>query len=90
MWHKLWYPFLGDGIFGVDGQLWHDSRGMIRPMFSKDRLRNLAIFDACTDKLVSKIPSSGATVDLKDLFYRWSLDTTTEFLLGENAGSLEL
>ncbi|PON26009.1 cytochrome P450 [Trichoderma gamsii] len=89
MWHKLWYPFLGDGIFGVDGQLWHDSRGMIRPMFSKDRLRNLAIFDACTDKLVSKIPSSGATVDLKDLFYRWSLDTTTEFLLGENAGSLE-
>ncbi|KAL7918615.1 cytochrome P450 [Trichoderma austrokoningii] len=90
VWHKLWHPFLGDGIFGVDGQLWHDSRNMIRHMFSKDRLRNLAIFDACTDKLVSKIPSSGATVDLKDLFYHWSLDTTTEFLLGENAGSLDL
>lgn len=90
MWHKLWHPFLGDGIFGVDGQLWHDSRSMIRPVFAKDRLRNLAIFDACTDNLLSKIPSSGATIDLKDLFYRWSLDTTTEFLLGENAGSLDL
>ncbi|UKZ92431.1 uncharacterized protein TrAFT101_007386 [Trichoderma asperellum] len=89
MWHKLWHPFLGDGIFGVDGQLWHDSRSMIRPIFSKDRLRNLAIFDTCTDKLLSKIPSSGGPVDLKDLLYRWSLDTTTEFLLGENAGSLD-
>lgn len=74
----------------MDGQLWHDSRSMIRPIFSKDRLRNLAIFDTCTDKLLSKIPSSGGPVDLKDLLYRWSLDTTTEFLLGENAGSLDL
>ncbi|KAH6604929.1 cytochrome p450 alkane hydroxylase [Trichoderma cornu-damae] len=89
MWHKLWRPFLGDGIFGVDGQLWHDSRSMIRPMFARDRLRNLVIFDACTTKLLSKIPSAGATIDLKDLFYRWALDTTTEFLLGENVNSLD-
>ncbi|KAL6853262.1 cytochrome P450 [Trichoderma novae-zelandiae] len=89
MWHKLWRPFLGDGIFGVDGQLWHDSRGMIRPMFARDRLRNLAIFDECTGKLLRKIPSAGVTVDLKHLFYRWALDTTTEFLLGENANSLD-
>ncbi|ETR98907.1 cytochrome P450 alkane hydroxylase [Trichoderma reesei RUT C-30] len=89
MWHRLWRPFLGDGIFGVDGQLWHDSRSMIRPMFARDRLRNLAIFEDCTSKLLRKIPSAGATVELKDLFYRWALDTTTEFLLGENVNSLD-
>ncbi|KAL6830448.1 cytochrome P450 [Trichoderma afarasin] len=89
MWHKLWRPFLGDGIFAVDGQLWHDSRAMIKPMFVRDRLRNLAIFDTCTNKLLTKIPSAGVTVDLKDLFYRWSMDTTTEFLLGENVNSLD-
>ncbi|UKZ73397.1 hypothetical protein TrVFT333_001043 [Trichoderma virens FT-333] len=89
MWHKLWRPFLGDGIFAVDGQLWQDSRAMIRSMFLRDRLRNLFIFDACTAKLLSKIPSAGATIDLKDLFYRWSMDTTTDFLLGENVNSLD-
>lgn len=88
-WNKLWRPFLGDGIFATDGQQWHDSRGMIRSMFVKDRLRNLAIFDACTNKLLSKLPPSGDTVDLKDLFYRWALDTTTEFLLGESVNSLD-
>ncbi|KAK5997338.1 Cytochrome P450 52A3-B [Cladobotryum mycophilum] len=89
MWHDLWRPFLGDGIFATDGKMWHDSRQMIRPMFLKDRVRNIAIFDACTDKLLSKLPSPGTTVDLKDFFYRWTLDTMTEFLLGENVNSLD-
>ncbi|UNI19781.1 hypothetical protein JDV02_005937 [Purpureocillium takamizusanense] len=88
-WHKLWGPFLGDGIFATDGQQWHNSRSMIRPMFARDRLRNLTIFDYCTDKLLSKLPRNGETVDLKNLFYRWSLDAATEFLLGENVNSLD-
>lgn len=58
-------------------------------MFVKDRLRNLVIFDKCTDNLLSKLPPSGVAVDIKDLFYRWTLDTTTEFLLGENVNSLD-
>ncbi|KOS21929.1 Cytochrome P450 52A13 [Escovopsis weberi] len=89
MWHKLWRPFLGDGIFATDGQMWHDSRQMIKPMFSKDRVRNLAIFDACTDRLLSKLSPPGTTVDMKELLYRWALDTMTEFLLGENVNSLD-
>lgn len=28
-------------------------------------------------------------VDAKDLFYRFTFDTITEFLLGENANSLD-
>jgi len=88
-WHKLWGPFLGDGIFAIDGQQWHNSRSMIRPMFARDRLRNLTIFDYCTNKLLSKLPRSGETVDLKDLLYRWSLDAATDFLLGENVDSLD-
>lgn len=88
-WHRLWRPFLGNGIFATDGQDWHRSRGLIRPMFVKDRLRNLLIFDTCTNKLLSKLPPPGTTVDIQDLFYRWTLDTTTEFLLGENVNSLD-
>lgn len=88
-WHRLWRPFLGNGIFATDGDDWHRSRGLIRPMFVKDRLRNLVIFDNCTRKLLSRLPPSGTTVDIKDVFYRWTLDTTTEFLLGENTNSLD-
>lgn len=58
-------------------------------MFITDRLRNLAIFDNCTHKLITKLPPSGSTVELSELFYRWTLDTTTEFLLGENVNSLD-
>lgn len=88
-WQRLWQPFLGNGIFTTDGEDWHRSRGLIRPMFVKDRLRNLVIFDSCTSKLLSKLPPPGTTVDIKDLFYRWTLDTTTDFLLGENVNSLD-
>ncbi|KJZ72006.1 hypothetical protein HIM_08567 [Hirsutella minnesotensis 3608] len=88
-WCRLWRPFLGNGIFAADGQTWHDSRSMIRPMFVRDRLRNLAIFNSCTEKLISKLPASGVTVDMKDLLYRWALDTASEFLWGSNVNSLD-
>ncbi|KAG6011227.1 hypothetical protein E4U54_008189 [Claviceps lovelessii] len=88
-WHRLWMPFLGDGIFTTDGPEWHRSRGLIRPMFVKERLRNLAIFDTCTTNLMAKLPPSGTTVEMKTLFYRWSLDTITDFLWGECVGSLD-
>ncbi|KAG5974825.1 hypothetical protein E4U55_008038 [Claviceps digitariae] len=88
-WHRLWYPFLGNGIFTTDGPEWHRSRGMIRPMFVKERLRNLANFDTCTANLMAKLPPSGTTVEVKTLFYRWSLDIITDFLWGECVGSLD-
>lgn len=87
--HDSWSPFLGDSIFTTDGQLWSDSRALIRPMFIKDRVRDLEIFDKWTTKLMSKFPPSGQTVDMMDLFYRMTLDVTTDFLLGHSVNSLE-
>jgi cytochrome P450 len=87
--HQQWSPFLGDSIFTTDGKVWHDCRNLIRPMFMKDRVRDLAIFERWTDLLIRKLPESGVTVDLMDLFYRMTLDVTTDFLLGESVNSLE-
>ncbi|KAI5921432.1 cytochrome P450 [Camillea tinctor] len=86
--HRLWRPFLGDSIFTTDGQLWHDSRSLIRPMFIKDRVSDLATFGKGADALISKLPPSGQTVDIMDLFYRMTLDITTDFLLGASVDSL--
>ncbi|KAK3683827.1 cytochrome P450 [Podospora appendiculata] len=86
--HDTWSPFLGDSIFTTDGQTWADSRALIRPMFIKDRVRDLEIFDRWTDALISQIPADGQTIDMMDLFYRMTLDVTTDFLLGDSVNSL--
>jgi len=88
MFHDSWSPFLGDSIFTTDGKLWSDSRALIRPMFIKERVRDLEIFDKYTNIVISKLPASGQTVDMMDLFYRMTLDITTDFLLGDSVNSL--
>ncbi|KAI1148084.1 cytochrome P450 [Nemania diffusa] len=87
--HRIWSPFLGDSIFTTDGKLWHNSRSLIRPMFMTDRISDLVIFDRQIEKMISYIPPSGQTVDIMDLFFRMTLDATTDFLLGESANSLD-
>lgn len=87
--HETWSPFLGDSIFTTDGQLWQDSRSLIRPMFIKEKVRDLEIFEKWAEALMSKLPPSGQTVNIMDLFYRMTLDVTTDFLLGHSVNSLE-
>ncbi|RWA08738.1 hypothetical protein EKO27_g6378 [Xylaria grammica] len=87
--HRQWSPFLGNSIFTTDAQQWHDSRSLIRPMFIKNRISDLTIFERCTAHMMSKIEGSGLEVDIMDLFYRMTLDATTEFLLGANINSLD-
>ncbi|KAG5940085.1 hypothetical protein E4U53_007665 [Claviceps sorghi] len=87
--HQIWEGFLGDSIFTTDGKQWQASRALIRPMFARERVRDLDIFSRWTDTLLEHIPDHGATVDMCDLFYRMTLDVTTDFLLGASVGSLD-
>lgn len=90
--HTLWRPFLGDSIFTTDGARWHESRSMIRPMFIKDRVSDLVVFERWTGALLKKMHETGtataAGVDIQDLFYRMTLDVTTDFLFGHAADAL--
>lgn len=87
--HESGSPFLGDSIFTTDGQLWQRSRSLLRPMFTKERLRDIDIFTKYSDKMLSKLPPSGQTVDISAVFYRLSLDVSTDFLLGQAVGALD-
>ncbi|PHH78422.1 hypothetical protein CDD80_6927 [Ophiocordyceps camponoti-rufipedis] len=89
LFHDSWSPFLGDSIFTTDGALWQRNRALLRPMFTRERVRDLDIFDRWTNLLLDKLPPSGQTVDVCALFYRVTLDVTTDFLLGHGVGSLE-
>jgi len=85
---KDWHTFLGNGIFTTDGQLWHNSRQLIRPQFVKDRLSDIDIFEQHTQILISKIAQSGE-IDTLDMMFRYTLDAATHFLLGQSVGSLD-
>lgn len=92
--HDLWRPFLGDSIFTTDATLWHDSRSLIRPMFIKDRVSDLVVFERWAAALIEHIPDGAiggqaGEVDIMDLLYRMTLDVTTDFLLGASVNSLE-
>jgi len=87
--HHVFSPFLGDSIFTTDGQQWQDSRNLIRPMFMKNRVSDLHIFERGTRVMMQKFPQDGQTFDIMDLFYRMTIDAITEFLLGESTNSLE-
>lgn len=82
-----WHAFLGNGIFTTDGQLWHNSRQLIRPQFIKDRLSDIDIFEEHAQILISKI-EGGQDVDVMDMMFRFTLDAATHFLLGQSVDSL--
>ncbi|KAL3493768.1 cytochrome P450 [Aspergillus germanicus] len=89
LFHDLWIPFLGDSIFTTDGKEWQGSRNLIRPMFIKDRISDLEIFERKVQIMLGLYNPSGEPTNVMDLFYRMTLDAITEFLLGKGICSLE-
>ncbi|KAL8878169.1 MAG: hypothetical protein Q9192_008507, partial [Flavoplaca navasiana] len=89
--HDDWKDFLGVGIFNVDDEKWQASRHLIRPQFSQERLHDLDMFENHVQKAIAKVDSHGQEqeVGVADLFYRLTLDATTDFLLAHSVGSLD-
>ncbi|KAL5118698.1 hypothetical protein ACEQ8H_003375 [Pleosporales sp. CAS-2024a] len=85
---KDWHAFLGNGVFTTDGQLWHNSRQLIRPQFVKDRLSDLDIFEEHVQVMMSKL-GQGQAIDTMDMMFRFTLDAATHFLLGHSVNSLQ-
>ncbi|TGZ80039.1 cytochrome P450 [Ascodesmis nigricans] len=81
-------PLLGKGIFTQDGGEWSHSRKLLRPQFQRRELEGLGSIHEHIGKMVELIPD-GEVVDMQPLVYRLTLDTATEFLFGETAGSLD-
>lgn len=81
-------PLLGQGIFTMDGQFWSHSRAMIRPNFARDQVADLQTFERHIQHLWKLIPRDGSTFDLQELFFRFTIDSATEFLFGQSTQTL--
>ncbi|PPQ73503.1 hypothetical protein CVT24_007649 [Panaeolus cyanescens] len=87
----LFSPLLGTGVFAADGELWKFHRSMARPFFSKDRISHFENFDRHAEDALRQLKErlrEGHPVDFQDLIARFTLDSATEFLFGNDAKSL--
>ncbi|KAH9870201.1 hypothetical protein J1614_007124, partial [Plenodomus biglobosus] len=82
-----WFDLMGNSIFNVDGQAWHESRQRLRPLFTRQRVSNLECFERHVQKLLPFL-AEGQTVDMKDLLSRFALDCSADFSLGRQVDSL--
>ncbi|KAJ8697745.1 Protein kinase alk2, variant 2 [Pleurotus ostreatus] len=64
---------------------------MTRPFFSKDRISHFELFGRMADDALTQLKArlrEGFPVDVQDLASRFTLDSATEFLFGQNVRSL--
>jgi cytochrome P450 len=89
--HDCLKALMGNGIFGVDGDIWKFHRSLTRPFFNKERITDFEIFHRNTDATIAKIKEAsagGAALDIQDMAGRFTLDSTTEFLFGQCVDSV--
>ncbi|KAF8331980.1 cytochrome P450 [Cantharellus anzutake] len=82
---SAFYGMLGQGIFASDGARAKAHRAVMRPFFSKDRVRDFNTIDRYVDKalaLMQERATQGLSIDVQDLFGRFTMDAAGEFLFG--------
>lgn len=90
--HRLeaFKPLLGEGIFNTDGEHWASSRALIRPSFAREQLADLRLLEELIQDLFGLLPRDGTTVDLQELFFRYTIDSATGFLFGQSVRTLRI
>ncbi|KAF8314508.1 cytochrome P450 monooxygenase CYP63 [Clavulina sp. PMI_390] len=79
------HDLLGDGVFNTDGAEWKAHRALTRPFFARERVTDFEHFDKYSNKVIDalrKRTEDGESIDLQDLFTRFTLDAAGEFLFG--------
>lgn len=82
-------PVLGDGVFTLDYSGWKHSRALLRPNFSREKVSHTQALEKHVQNLFRHIKKhQGDVFDLQEYFYRFTVDTSTEFLFGQSVYGL--
>ncbi|KAI0849670.1 putative N-alkane-inducible cytochrome P450 [Daldinia vernicosa] len=89
-----WMPLLGKGIFTSRGDIWRHSRALLRPQFAREMISDPQLEEHHLQNLWGQLAADATTgwtskVDLAPLFFKFTLDTATEFIFGQSANSLQ-
>ena len=88
--YDFFKPLLGKGIFTLDGEGWKHSRSMLRPQFAREQIAHVKALEPHFQLLKKHITKNkGQFFDIQELFFRFTVDSATEFLFGESVSSLK-
>ena len=85
---RAFSPLAANSVLVADGAEWEHSRAFLKPSFSRSQVGDLEILEAHVKHLIETIPQNGSTVDLAELFLRYTADVTTDVMFGESILSL--
>ncbi|CAJ2500194.1 Uu.00g030470.m01.CDS01 [Anthostomella pinea] len=88
-----WMPLLGKGIFTSRGEIWKHSRALLRPQFAREMISDPNLEEHHLENMLRQLSVDASTgwttkVDLAPLFFKFTLDTATEFIFGQSTNSL--
>ncbi|KAF9460985.1 cytochrome P450 monooxygenase pc-3 [Collybia nuda] len=85
------HSLLGTGVFNSDGDMWKFHRTITRPFFTKDRISHFDVFESHANDAIEQATNrldDGYPIDFQDLVSRFTLDSATEFLFGNDVHCL--
>lgn len=96
-WRNVFRELLGKGIFSADGTLWETHRKIASRLFSKNLVkyssevvnRNCDIIEEQWDKALQNKSDETISLDIQDLFYRLTIDSSSETTFGYKLHSLQ-
>jgi cytochrome P450 len=80
---------VGHGILTADGDVWKRHRSMMKPSFHKKRLEQFSVYEEHIRRLIDCMPPDGQPVNLQDLFFGFTIDTSTAHLFGSSSRLLD-
>ena len=81
-------PVIANSVLVADGIEWEHSRAFLKPSFARSQVGDLATLETHIKNLIESVPHDGSTVDMAELFLRYTADVTTDFMFGESILSL--
>jgi cytochrome P450 len=79
---------VGHGILTADGDVWKRQRTIMKPSFHHKRIGEFEMYEEHMHRLIANIPHDGRPIDLQELFFKFTIDTSTAHLFGESCRSL--
>ena len=82
---EAFVDFVGPGIFSSNGEAWQHHRALVRPSFVRANVEDTRPLEEHVRNLLISVPPNGTTFDLQVLFFRYTIDYSTDILFSASS-----
>jgi cytochrome P450 len=85
----MFLPIFGQNIITSDGDVWHETRSVMRPAFAKKYFEDFTLLDMHVTRFLDSLSrDEKVVVDLRPQITKLTMDFSTNFLFGFSTNSL--